>query len=420
VLGAPSPDFAGEVLLKKNSKQEKAPLPMTKRQLSRHQREQRLRALLLAALGLLAIVVFGILAYGYWREFVHIADEPVARIGDKEIPTRALAKGIGYYDSYYANQAVAVQRFIADNQQAAESDEAKKNLVEAATYRLQQLQAEASQLEAKALDELIEGELLRREAERRGLTIEEADRDRALVQHYDLGVEALARQLAAATAEEGSQTPAAEADRPPTPDQVAAAKEKMAQILDNGRVLSEEEFAALILEPAAIRIKIQSELAATVPATAEQVHAYHILVQTEQEAKDALALLKSGDLDFAATAKQLSQDPGSKDKGGDLGWFPRGVMDPAFEEVAFSLEPGQMSDPVSTSFGWHIIKVEEKAAARPVEASILEYQHASAYAKWLAEQKENESNKVAYLLDTAKMEWARNNAPKAEIPEAKG
>lgn len=406
--------------MKKNSKQEKAPLPMTKRQLSRHQREQRLRAIILATVGVLAVVVVGILAYGYWREFVHIADEPVARIGDREIPTRSLAKGIGYYDSYYANQSIEVQRLIADNQQAAESDETKKNLVEAATYRLQQLQAEASQLEAKALDELIEGELLRREAERRGLTVAEADRERALVQHFDLGVEDLARRLAAAAAQEGGQAPAAEASSPPTPAQVAAAKEKMGKILDNGRVLSEEEFATLILEPAAIRLKIQSELAATVPTTAEQVHAYHILVETEQEAKDALALLKSGNLDFAATAKQLSQDPGSKDKGGDLGWFPRGVMDPAFEEVAFSLEPGETSEPVSTSFGWHIIKVEEKAAARPVEASILEYQHASAYAKWLAEQKESESNKVAYLLDTAKVEWARNNAPKAEIPAAKG
>jgi peptidyl-prolyl cis-trans isomerase C len=90
----------------------------------------------------------------------------------------------------------------------------------------------------------------------------------------------------------------------------------------------------------------------------EEVHARHILVPTEQEAKDIEAELKKGG-DFAALAKEKSKDPGAAD-GGDLGYFTKDQMVPEFSDVAFKLEKGQISDPVHTQFGWHIIKVEDK------------------------------------------------------------
>lgn len=73
-------------------------------------------------------------------------------------------------------------------------------------------------------------------------------------------------------------------------------------------------------------------------------------------ADSVLRALRRG-ADFAATARRLSQDPGSKEQGGDLGWFRRGVMVPAFEAVAFRLKPGAISEPVETPFGFHIIQV---------------------------------------------------------------
>jgi peptidyl-prolyl cis-trans isomerase C len=88
-----------------------------------------------------------------------------------------------------------------------------------------------------------------------------------------------------------------------------------------------------------------------------EVHARHILLPTEEEAKAALARVKGGE-DFAKVATELSKDPGGE--GGDLGWFTKDRMVPEFAEAAFKLEPGQVSDPVKSQFGWHIIKVEGK------------------------------------------------------------
>jgi len=87
-----------------------------------------------------------------------------------------------------------------------------------------------------------------------------------------------------------------------------------------------------------------------------EIKASHILVATLDEANKVLDEIKAGK-DFAELAKQYSTDPGSKDNGGDLGYFGKGTMDPDFEKVAFSLKQGEVSEPVKTQFGYHIIKV---------------------------------------------------------------
>ena len=90
----------------------------------------------------------------------------------------------------------------------------------------------------------------------------------------------------------------------------------------------------------------------------KEVQARHILVETEDDAKTILASLNTGG-NFDAIAKEKSKDPGSKDSGGDLGYFSKDQMVPEFSEAAFKLDKGQVSDPVKTQFGWHIIKVED-------------------------------------------------------------
>lgn len=91
----------------------------------------------------------------------------------------------------------------------------------------------------------------------------------------------------------------------------------------------------------------------------EEVKARHILVETEDKAREIKEQIAHG-ADFAEMAKEHSKDPGTKDNGGLLGFFSRGQMVPQFEEAAFMLEPGDVSEPVQSRFGWHLIMVEER------------------------------------------------------------
>jgi peptidyl-prolyl cis-trans isomerase C len=140
------------------------------------------------------------------------------------------------------------------------------------------------------------------------------------------------------------------ADRPDVKRRVAFDHNRLlmeALLQDAGKAALSEEAERKVYEEAVKQVKNE-----------EEVHARHILVPTEEEAKAILAQLKAG-ADFATLAKEKSKDPGAAE-GGDLGYFTREQMVPEFAEVAFKLGKGQLSDPVKTQFGWHIIKVEDK------------------------------------------------------------
>ncbi|HEV7634425.1 MAG TPA: peptidylprolyl isomerase [Bradyrhizobium sp.] len=128
----------------------------------------------------------------------------------------------------------------------------------------------------------------------------------------------------------------------------------------------------------------------------QEVHARHILVESEDDAKAIAEELKKG-ADFAELAKKKSKDPGASD-GGDLGFFTKDQMVPEFSNVAFAMEPGKVSDPVKSQFGWHIIKVEEKRNRKApdfeqVRSQIETYVTRKAQADY-----------VAKLRETAKVE----------------
>ena len=112
----------------------------------------------------------------------------------------------------------------------------------------------------------------------------------------------------------------------------------------------------------ALKAAYDKQYANTTPGL--EYHAAHILVPTEQEAKDIKAKLDAGG-DFAALAKEDSKD-GSASQGGDLGWFGLGMMVKQFEDAVVALKPGEVSAPVQTQFGWHIIKlIETRPAKKP-------------------------------------------------------
>ena len=99
-----------------------------------------------------------------------------------------------------------------------------------------------------------------------------------------------------------------------------------------------------------------------------QIHSRHILVQDEKTAKEVLQQLKAGKK-FEELARKYSQDESNKLKGGDLGWATKDMYDPAFGNAAFALKkPGELSGPVKSSFGWHIIQLLERDEKRPLTA----------------------------------------------------
>jgi peptidyl-prolyl cis-trans isomerase C len=139
-------------------------------------------------------------------------------------------------------------------------------------------------------------------------------------------------------------------DRPDFKSRLAFARNRLLMdslLASEGKAATTDEAMKKVYDEAAKQISGEQE-----------VHARHILVETEDEAKAIEAELKKG-ADFAELAKSKSKDPGAAD-GGDLGFFTKDQMVPEFSAVAFALEPGKISDPVKSQFGWHIIKVEEK------------------------------------------------------------
>jgi foldase protein PrsA len=146
--------------------------------------------------------------------------------------------------------------------------------------------------------------------------------------------------------------------------------------------LTEEEVRDLIADEIAAGMLAENHSASE---AVEQVHASHILVETEETGQEVLDKLAEGE-EFEALAAEYSTDPGSKDQGGDLGWFPRGMMVPEFEEAAFSLEPGQTSGLVQSDFGYHIIRVHEKAE-RELDPALRDQAQQQEFQSWFDAQK---------------------------------
>ncbi len=155
----------------------------------------------------------------------------------------------------------------------------------------------------------------------------------------------------------------------------------------------------------------------------EEVQARHILVETEDLARELKKKIEDG-ADFATLAKEHSKDPGTKEDGGMLGYFSQGQMVPQFEQAAFAVEKGKISEPVKSQFGWHIIKVEDRRQKPPpsfdevkdrIIASMV-HQKAQAAAASLREKA-----KIEYIDAEIKKEVEasndQNSAQRKEIEE---
>ncbi len=129
---------------------------------------------------------------------------------------------------------------------------------------------------------------------------------------------------------------------------------------------------------------MRDQVIANLASAAPQVHARHILVDSADLASSLLAQLQAG-ADFTSLAQQYSQDTLTRDGGGDLGWFPHGVLiSKEVEDAAFALQPGQYSSVAQSAFGFHIVQVIEVDPARPLSADQLLTLQQAAFENWLA------------------------------------
>jgi foldase protein PrsA len=360
--------------------------PMTKRQLSRHQKEQRQQRLAIAFVAAVVVLIVGVLGFGLFREFIYIPSRPIAVVNGVTIPVSTYAKVMAFRQlildqqiNYYESQATAI---TDSNQQAF------------LQFEQQQLQDMRMNLSMQVPEDLIEEELIRQEAVKRGLTVTAADVDALLAKSFT--------QPASTTTETTTITDTATATPLPTPNWQDNYKQYLAAF-----GISDADYRQFAAEPQAYREKLTTAIGAEVPTSAEQVHVRDILTDTYEAAVDIAKQLQEGG-DFAEIAKQSSTDSATKDNGGDMGWLPRGIESTDFDQAVFALQPGQISNPITTTNGVEIIKLEERDPNRPLDASNLETLQSQAFTNWLDEAKKGSG--VQRAIDSDKVDWATKQA----------
>lgn len=223
----------------------------------------------------------------------------------------------------------------------------------------------------QTLDALISKKVVELEAKKQKVTVSEADIKKELEKYYE--------QYGG---EEGFNQTLTQSGY--TLDQVKKDLElnvKLSKLLEPRIKISEDELKSYFDENKATY------------AQAKQVKASHILVETEEKAKEIKEKLAQGE-DFAKLAKESSIDTQTKEKGGDLGFFASGQMVEAFDKVAFSLKVGEISDPVKTEYGYHIIKVTDikeaeeanyEKSKEKISDALFDQKMQTEYGTWLQE-----------------------------------
>jgi len=395
---------------------------LTRKQIARSRRARREQRMIIIGLTVVSVVIAAVLGLGLYQEYVAKPTSPVAIVDGVPIRTDTYQKMVRYRRFLIRNYIANLQ---AQKAQLDPTNEGSQFLSQYLQQSIDEAQSQMLTLDVQVLDDLIDEELIRQEAVKTNLSVTDQEVSDAIRREVALGMGFVTAPDATATASaavEATETavlftptplPTAtptltvtEAVSPTTPTPTVPPTplptlhvmteseflERYKAMLDALRQeagLSEADYRGII-EARLLYNKLQDLFASRVPTTEEQVHARHILVETEEEAQSVLARLEAGE-DFAALANELSTDESTREDGGDLGWFPQGVMVSEFEEAAFALQPGETSDIVQTSFGYHIILVEGREPDHELEPYLLEQRRTSALSEWLEEERQSEA-----------------------------
>jgi parvulin-like peptidyl-prolyl isomerase len=384
---------------------------MTRRQLSRHEREQRQRTALFAGLAVVLLLVVAIPAVGYYREVLTKGSQPIAVADGHPILLEDYAKLLGWRQALLDGQIQQVQQLASQSARPSASGTPQANPFQ---QQLEELQQQRDDLDNAIVDQMVQNQLMADEAAKRGIEVTKADEDKYIADQF--GSPAAPTPAATATigAAAAVATPAVSPTIAYTPAPTADPIQRLTTTLGNVKVMNEADYRALVARPAVLEQKLRDQFAADVPKTEPEIHARHILVDTEDKAKEAKARLDKGEA-FEKVAADMSTDTSNKDKGGDLGWFGKGKMVSQFEDAAFKMQPGQISDPVRTGFGWHIIQVLERDDNHPVDDARRQELADKAFADWITKAKDDgfTNGTVQYFTSADKFTWAHNQIAKA-------
>ena len=381
------------------------PRDLTRKQRVHMRRDDVQRRWVVIVTSLILFIVLAIVGAGLLDQYVLKQRQPVAIVGGEKVTTHQFQVAaryrrfqlIGQY-----NQTLQFASFLG-------GDPSTDSYIQQQLASIQAELADSESLGQTVLDSLISDRLIRQEAARRGIVVTSDEVARELHDafgFYPEGTPTLAGptltpQPPTKTPEVSptptitltpTATPATpEPSRTPLPTSTPYTaegfdKDYQAYLSETRSAtgMNEAEFLEVI-ESVLYRRKLQAALTGDLPREEDQVHARHILVGTEGEAAALRDRLTKGE-SWDALAAQFSLDTSNKDAGGDLGWFGRGQMVGEFEAVAFALKPGAISEPVQTSFGWHLINVVSHQV-RPLSLQAYDDLQNSFFDNWLASER---------------------------------
>ena len=375
----------------------------SRRQQSRWRREQNQQRTLYIAIGALGVLVLAIFAAGLLYDNVVRANQVVAQIGPDSVTASQLLDEIR--PQVRALDAQAKQLGGGTNIQNY-VDQQKRSMPDS------------------TLNQLVDQHLIQQEADRRGISVSASeldDKEHQTVADFQAAnnptptPEASPTADAAAAPDSGAGAQTAPTPAPtvastpsaattptavPTLDSSAYAP-ALQQLLDKNNLTEADLRKQLQLN--LLREKVQTAIGTEqAPDQQDQVHARQIVVATQDQANALLGQLQGG-ADFAQLAQQNSTDTATKNAGGDMGWFSRGVQTSVVDSAVFALEPGQLSDVVQDTSGFHILQLVEHDPAHQVPGSQLTTQRSKAFNDWLSGQRSGPSVKLS--LDQGEKDW---------------
>jgi parvulin-like peptidyl-prolyl isomerase len=384
---------------KKKAQKSPAVVPMTKRQLSRYQKEKREERLAVAFVIVVVLLVVAVIAAGFFQEGIAKPNAAIARVNGASITAGAWAKAMVLQSRNLDNQLV-----YWDNQGLAlggGTDSSQAYLQQIIEQQKQQIQQAQQELIYSVPDQLIGNELIRQEVEKRGILVTSADMDTAIRDMFQPSPQEPVTDTV-------STTPT------PTPIPANAWEQNYKQYLVTLGV-SDSEYRQIALLPGLQRERLQVVMSETMPTSAEQIRVSHIVTDTEDEANAILARVQAGE-DFATLARDLSGDTATTEIGGDLGWYPREVLSgefgPGVESAAWTLQKGQVvTAPLQSYTGYEIIKVTDQDANRPLDSDKLTQLQSSVLENWLTAQMNSAA--VERLMTSDTQLWVQAQVTKA-------